>query len=126
MNEELPIINIAISPADSEIKAGNETADMLVSVITASFNSEAVIADAIHSVLGQTFSDWEMIIVDDGSTDATVKVVEKFLGDKRIKLHRHSVNMGTVAARNRAIELARGSIIAILDSDDLWMPCKLE
>lgn len=94
----------------------------LVSVITAAYNAELYIAETIRSVLNQTFCDWEYIIVDDGSTDETGKVVEPYLD--RVMYVRQE-NRGQAAARNRAFSLASGKYIAILDSDDLWEPDKL-
>lgn len=100
---------------------------MKVSIITPSFNSAAFIADAIRSVQNQTLDDWEMLIVDDGSKDDTVAIVKSFVAeDSRIKLLSMGVNGGAAAARNKAIEVARGRYIAFLDSDDIWLPTKLE
>lgn len=98
----------------------------LVSIITPSFNSEKFISDTIRSVKNQTYQNWEMIIVDDGSTDNTVSIIEEFLHDNRIQLHRLDKNSGTGVARNKAISLAKGRYIAFLDSDDLWKSEKLQ
>lgn len=98
----------------------------LVSIITPSFNSEKFISDTIQSVQNQTYQNWEMIIVDDGSTDNTVSIIEEFLHDNRIQLHQLDQNSGTGIARNTAISLAKGRYIAFLDSDDLWKPEKLQ
>jgi len=98
----------------------------LVSIITPSFNSEKFISDTIQSVQNQTYQNWEMIIVDDGSTDETVSIIQKFLHDNRIQLHQLDKNSGTGIARNTAISLAKGRYIAFLDSDDLWKPEKLQ
>jgi glycosyltransferase involved in cell wall biosynthesis len=98
----------------------------LVSVIMPAYNSERYIASAIASVQNQAEVNWEMIIVDDCSTDNTVAIVEDFAkADPRIKLHILSQNSGTGAARNFATELAQGKYIAFLDSDDMWKPKKL-
>jgi glycosyltransferase involved in cell wall biosynthesis len=98
-----------------------------VSIITPSHNCSAFISETIQSVLNQSFSDWEMIIVDDCSTDNSVEVIQSFVElDSRIKLIQLSENSGAAVARNRAIEAAQGRYIAFLDSDDLWLPYKLE
>lgn len=99
----------------------------LVSVVTPLYNSEAFVADAVRSVLGQTVKDWEMIVVDDASTDGSAEMVERSMGsDRRVKLIRLKRNSGSAVARNTAIEAARGRYIAFLDSDDQWLPRKLE
>jgi len=99
----------------------------LVSVITPAFNSAKYIGEAIASVQRQTYCDWEMIIVDDASTDNTCSIVNKFSeNDDRITLIRQSVNGGPAKARNKALNHARGRYIAFLDSDDYWRPDKLE
>lgn len=99
----------------------------LVSVITPAYNAERFIGETIESVLAQTYSNWEMIIVDDASTDRTVEIVQSYVKrDERIKLYQLEKNSGSGVARNRAMDLAKGSFIAFLDSDDLWMPEKLE
>jgi succinoglycan biosynthesis protein ExoO len=97
-----------------------------VSVITATYNVAPYIGQCIESVLQQTLSDWEMIIVDDASTDETVAVVERYLSDPRIKLLRNDRNRKVSYARNRALENAQGRWIAVLDSDDWYAPQRLE
>jgi teichuronic acid biosynthesis glycosyltransferase TuaG len=99
----------------------------LVSVITPSFNSEKFIAATIQSVQNQTYQNWEMIIVDDCSTDKTVSIAEYIaISDNRIKVHKLKKNTGTGIARNSALEKAKGRYISFLDADDLWKPQKLE
>lgn len=99
----------------------------LVSIITPTHNSSSFISQTIDSVLAQTYGNWEMIIVDDCSTDNTVQIVEDYLKkDSRIRLIRLGKNCGPAVARNRAIEEAMGRYIAFLDSDDIWLPEKLE
>ena len=99
----------------------------LVSIITPLYNSEKYIAETIESVLAQTYSNWEMIIVDDCSKDNSTKIVEKKKKkDRRIKLYRNEINKGVSYTRNRAIDLSQGKYIAFLDSDDLWKKEKLE
>ena len=99
----------------------------LVSIITPSYNTARFIADTICSVQAQTYPHWEMIIVDDCSLDNTNEVVETFLkGDERIKYVKNECNSGAAVSRNKALRMAQGKWIAFLDSDDLWMPDKLE
>ena len=98
-----------------------------VSVIMPAYNAERFIEEAIGSVIRQTFQDWELLVIDDGSTDATVAVVEKLARtDSRITLLRNEVNMGVAKTRNRGLDLCRGRFAALLDSDDIWHPQKLE
>lgn len=96
-----------------------------VSVIIPTFNRAHLLPCAVQSVLNQTFTDFELIIVDDASTDNTQEVVESF-GDLRIRYIEHEQNKGGGAARNTGIKEARGEFIAFLDSDDEWMSQKLE
>lgn len=99
----------------------------LVSIITPSFNSEKFIADTIRSVQSQTHQNWEMIIVDDCSTDKTVAIIEQFVSnDKRILSFQLDKNSGAGIARETALSKAQGDYIAFLDADDLWKPLKLE
>src|SRR5690554_3771613 len=100
---------------------------VVTSIITPSHNSTQFISATIQSVLNQSTSDWELIIVDDCSSDNSVEVVQSFVErDSRIKLIQLSENSGAAVARNRAIEAAQGRYIAFLDSDDRWLPNKLE
>ncbi len=92
------------------------------SVVIPSYNRSDMTVDAINSVLGQTFPDFEIIVVDDGSTDDTEQVLRSF-GD-RIRYHKQT-NAGVAAARNQGISLSSGHYICYLDSDDLWHPEKL-
>jgi glycosyltransferase involved in cell wall biosynthesis len=98
----------------------------LVSIITPSYNTAKFIAETIDSVRHQTYSNWEMIIVDDSSTDDTDTVVEGYFGDSRIKYFKNKKNFGAAVSRNKALQEAKGRWIAFLDSDDLWQPDKLE
>lgn len=98
----------------------------LVSIITPSYNSEKFIAQTIRSVQAQTYTNWELLIVDDCSTDQTKAIVKSFQDDKRVTFHQLSKNSGAGVARNQAVEMAGGRFIAFLDSDDLWKPEKLE
>lgn len=98
----------------------------LVSIIMPTYNCGRFIAESIHSVLNQTYENWELIIQDDCSTDNTKDVVLSFLQDARIQYHVNEKNSGAAISRNKAIAKARGRWIAFLDSDDLWLPEKLE
>jgi len=97
----------------------------LVSVIIPTFNRANLIGRAIKSVLAQTYRDFELIIVDDGSTDDTRQVVASF-ADKRIRYLRHEHNQGQNPALNTGVRAAKGQFIAFLDSDDEWLPTYLE
>lgn len=98
-----------------------------VSIITPAFNAARFIAETIKSVKSQTCESWEMIIVDDCSRDDTLDLVQAFATeDTRIHLIRQTRNGGPALARDAAIRAARGRYIAFLDSDDLWLPDKLE
>lgn len=90
-----------------------------------SYNTGCYIADSIKSVLGQTYSNWELIIVDDCSSDNTEEIVRSFLPDERIKYFKNPRNSGAAISRNVALSKAQGKWIAFLDSDDLWNPEKL-
>ena len=101
--------------------------DGLVSIITPAYNAEAYIAETIASVLAQTYTNWEMLIVNDCSQDNTAEIVQSYAAkDKRIKLINLKQNSGAAAARNTAIQNAKGRYIAFLDSDDLWKKEKLK
>ena len=97
----------------------------MVSIITPAYNSARFLADTIKSVINQSYQNWEMIVVDDGSDDNTTRIVSSF-GDPRIRCISHSIRQGAAAARNTALRAARGRWIAFLDSDDLWEADKLE
>lgn len=98
----------------------------LVSIVTPSYNSSGYIEKTIFSVINQNYTKWELIIVDDCSSDNSIDVVNKFVSqDPRIKLICLDKNCGAAVARNRAIEEASGRFIAFLDSDDSWHPEKL-
>jgi glycosyltransferase involved in cell wall biosynthesis len=98
-----------------------------VSINIATYNREAFLAQAIESVLNQSFTDWEIIIVDDGSTDNTREVVERYLVNPKIHYLKNDQNLGICATRNRALNESAGEYVAILDSDDVWSdPNKLQ
>ena len=99
----------------------------LVSIITPSFNSSLYIEECITSVQNQSYTNWEMLIIDDFSSDNSVNLIQQISNqDCRIKLITLSSNVGAAEARNEAFAYANGKYIAFLDSDDLWMPTKLE
>ena len=98
----------------------------LVSIIMPSYNTAQFIKQSIHSVLEQTYANWELIIVDDCSTDNTEQIVKEYLADKRIRFLKNEKNSGAAVSRNYALREAKGKWIAFLDSDDLWHPQKLE
>lgn len=98
-----------------------------VSIITPTYNSSRFIIDTIESVVNQTYPDWELIIIDDASTDSTIKIIEEHLQYySNIKLLKNLTNKGAAFTRNRGIEIAKGNYIAFLDGDDIWKPHKLE
>jgi teichuronic acid biosynthesis glycosyltransferase TuaG len=98
----------------------------LISIIMPAYNSEYFIAEAIESVQAQTYKHWELIIVDDGSTDRTSEIVKTYCQkDERIQYY-YQNNSKQAVARNYGIEKSKGNILAFLDSDDLWLPDKLE
>lgn len=96
-----------------------------VTVVTPLYNSSAFIRATLDSLLAQTYTNWESILVDDGSTDDTASVVAPYLSDARFKLLRQE-NQGIAGARNTAIREARGEWVCLLDHDDRWLPEKLE
>ncbi|MBC3758480.1 glycosyltransferase family 2 protein [Hyunsoonleella sp. SJ7] len=99
----------------------------LVSIITPTFNSDAYIDQTIQSVLNQSQSNWELLLIDDASTDSTVETIKNYLKKhSNIKLIQNEKNHGTAISRNKGIEHAKGDYIAFLDADDLWKPRKLE
>ena len=98
----------------------------MISIIMPSYNTANYIEASIESVRHQTYENWELIIVDDCSTDDTDEVVRPFLSDRRIRYLKNEQNSGAAISRNRALREAKGKWIAFLDSDDLWLPEKLE
>lgn len=101
--------------------------DGLVSVIMPTYNCAKFIAETLDSIKAQTYENWEVVIVDDCSKDNTKEIVDAYIAaDPRIKYHCLEVNSGAAVARTKAMELAEGEYMAFCDSDDLWMPDKLE
>lgn len=97
----------------------------IISVVIPTYNRADMVARAVSSVVEQTFTTWELLIIDDGSDDGTKETIERF-DDPRIHYVRHSINRGAQAARNTGIQTSIGQYIAFLDSDDEWHPKKLE
>lgn len=98
----------------------------LVSIIMPAYNAEKYIKQAINSVQNQDYSNWELLICDDCSTDGTKNIIKRFQDeDDRIKLFELQNNSGVTKARNKALENSTGKYIAFLDSDDFWLPNKL-
>ncbi|MFC9447526.1 glycosyltransferase family 2 protein [Bacillus cereus] len=107
-----------------EIEIENQS---LVSIITPSYNASSFIKETIQSVQSQTYTNWEMIIIDDVSKDNTCELIkEEIKKDNRIRLIELQENCGAAIARNTGINNAKGKYVAFLDSDDLWLPEKLE
>jgi glycosyltransferase involved in cell wall biosynthesis len=96
-----------------------------ISVVMPAYNAEKYIGEAIESILNQTFSDFEFIIIDDGSSDGTVEVVKSYT-DPRIRFYQNEHNMGVAATLNRGLDLATGEYIARMDSDDISLPGRFE
>jgi len=94
-----------------------------VSAIITTYNRRAFVQEAVDSVLAQSYGDWELIVVDDGSTDGTAEALEQY-GERLRYIFQE--NGGASSARNRGLELAGGEFVAFLDSDDLWLPRKLQ
>ena len=104
---------------------GNERVEGLVSIIMPSYNTAPYISSSIQSLINQTYNNWELIIVDDCSTDNTEDVLSE-IKDERIRFFKNEKNSGAAVSRNKALREAKGQWVAFLDSDDLWMPDKLE
>lgn len=99
----------------------------LVSIITPSYNSAEFITETIESILAQTYTNWELLITDDCSTDKTNDIVSEYIQkDNRIKFFQLTTNSGAGVARNNSIKEAKGRFLAFCDSDDCWLPTKLE
>src|SRR5690349_15170245 len=104
----------------------NGSSEVEISVIVANYNGEKFLADAIRSVCNQSLRNIEVIVSDDASTDSSVQIIKALAAeDSRIRLIESGVNGGPAAARNRALDIARGRWISVLDSDDLMHPDRL-
>lgn len=98
----------------------------LVSIVTPCYNAEKFIKDTVESILAQTYENWELFIIDDGSKDRSESIIEPFLEDSRITYLKNEKNSGVAFTRNVGIEKAQGKYLAFVDSDDIWDSTKLE
>lgn len=98
----------------------------LISIITPVYNAEQYIKECIESVQAQSYENWELILVDDCSSDNSVHIIQEYLIDNRIKLYKNKVNKGPTETRNIALDVCNGDYITFLDSDDFWTKDKLE
>ena len=99
----------------------------LISIITPCYNSNDFISETIDSVINQSYKNWELLIIDDCSTDNSVEIIQKYLEkDSRIKLFINNKNSGAAVSRNLGLLKSSGRFISFIDSDDLWEPLKLE
>jgi glycosyltransferase involved in cell wall biosynthesis len=97
-----------------------------VSIVTAAYNAQSFIEQTYNSIKSQTITDWEWLVTDDCSTDNTLRILSDIAAqDKRVKIFRNPQNSGAAVARNKSLQYARGTFIAFIDSDDLWLPNKL-
>lgn len=105
---------------------GKKSNPYSISIVMPAYNAEKFITDSIRSVMNQTYEDWELVVVNDGSTDETRELVLGFAGrDVRIRLIDNPANLGVAKTRKHGVEQAKYSWIALLDSDDMWTPDKL-
>ena len=100
--------------------------NQLVSVVIPTYNSAQYLSEAVDSVLRQSYSDFEIIIVDDASTDITGELLNKYLNNQKVSVMRLDICSGPAAARNAGLNMSKGDIIAFLDADDVWLPEKLD
>ncbi len=97
-----------------------------VSINLCCYNSEKYLEETLESIFAQTYKDWELVIVNDGSTDSTERIIQKYIADGWPIVYHYQPNAGLGRSRNKAIELSQGKFIAFIDHDDIWMPEKLE
>jgi len=101
--------------------------DTLVSIVTPVYNAEKFLIDTVRSVQEQSYSNWELLLIDDCSTDKSLDIIQKLIAkDKRIKLLRMKCNSGAGLSRNTGTKAAKGKYLAFLDADDVWVKKKLE
>jgi len=99
----------------------------MISIVMPTYNRESYLAECIESILAQTYKDFELLVVDDGSTDSTKDLMKYYVEkDSRIRYFEHPSNLGISVARNTGVEYARGDYIAVMDSDDLMHPKRLK
>ncbi len=101
------------------------TESLLITVIIPCYNGSYFISDAIESVLAQSHANWELIIIDDASTDDSTNVIKKYCGDKRISILKNKKNLGIAKTKNKGILKSKGEFLAFLDQDDIWEKDKL-
>ena len=124
-NEAAPVSETKVDASNTE-KNTESVKSSTVSVIMPAYNAERFIREAINSVIAQTHTAWELLVLDDGSSDSTCDIVQDMAAvDERIKLIKNPCNMGVAKTRNRGLELCQGDYVAFLDSDDVWHPEKL-
>lgn len=99
--------------------------DSLISIVMPVYNAEHYLRDTIQSVIEQTYEDWELLVVDDCSSDCSVSIIKSY-NDNRIRLFQNEKNSGAAISRNWALRQAKGRWVAFLDADDIWFPTKLE
>lgn len=105
---------------------GIDAAQPLVSIVMPAYNAAATIRQSIESVFAQTYPNWELLVVDDSSSDGTAEIVLGYIEDRRVHLIRGPGRAGAAGARNVALSHATGDLVAFLDSDDVWLPEKLD
>jgi glycosyltransferase involved in cell wall biosynthesis len=98
----------------------------MISINLCCYNSEKLLEETLQSIFTQTYKDWELVVINDGSTDSTEQIIRKHINDGWPIIYHYQSNAGLGASRNKAIELSTGEFIAIIDHDDLWLPSKLE
>lgn len=125
MSRGTTVLSVAWNDENIYIMAGLEVMMPTVSVVLPTYNRGSLLVRALDSVLNQTFTDFECLVVSDASTDDTAAIVKAY-DDDRIRFFEHDENRGASAARNTAIKAATGEYIAFLDDDDEWLPTKLE
>lgn len=97
-----------------------------VSINLCCYNGEKYLEETLQSIFAQTFKDWELVVINDGSTDSTEEIIKSHMNEGWPIVYHYQTNAGLSAARNKALELSSGSYIAFIDQDDLWLPEKLE
>lgn len=117
----MPVNN---SPPQNLIRRDHKVSIVEASVIVAVYNGEKTLSKTIESILNQTYTNFELILVDDGSSDGSATLIERYLGDERVKYYKKE-NGGVASARNFGIEKANGRFIGFCDQDDQWLPEKL-
>src|SRR5256885_6022630 len=128
VDRELPRVR-AHRPRRTRVMPGDATPSPLVSAITIFYNGKTFIAEAIESVVAQTYPSWELLLVDDGSTDGASEIARDYAArhPERIRYLEHDGhrNRGMSASRNLGLQHSRGALVAFLDSDDVWLPEKI-